>query len=78
MQSYSATITCTIVASFAPHGLITPKVYILWQNTYKCYFVELQTHFSQDLQFIGCDFSSSYRYLFHLIKHVSLVFNIYQ
>ena len=53
MQSYSATITCSIAASLAPNGLLTPKgknfVIKCIQNA------ELQTHFSQDLLLIDCD-----------------------
>ena len=53
MQSYSATITCCIVASLAPNGLLTPKgtnfIIKCIQNA------ERQIHFSQDLLLIGCD-----------------------
>ena len=56
MQSYSVTITCFIVTSFAPHGLLAPKVYTFYNKTHiECYFVKLQTHFFQDLPSIGCD-----------------------
>ena len=56
MQSYSATITCFIVTTYIPHGLFNSKLlHILQQNTYKMLFCELQTHFSQDLLFLGCD-----------------------
>ena len=56
MRSYSAIITCSIVASLAPVGVLIP----IWYKFYnkiriKCYFVKLQNHFSQDLLFVGCD-----------------------
>ena len=56
MQSYSAIITCFMVTTFGPHGLLTPKGYSFYNKTdIKCYFVKLQAHFSQDLLLIGCD-----------------------
>ena len=43
----------------------------------KCYFVKRQTHFSQNLLFIGCDiFPQVMVICLHLIKHVTLGFNI--
>ena len=77
MQSYSATITYSIVASLTHNGLLTPKGYKFYNKIHKkYYFVKLRTHFSQDLLFIGCGIgSSSYDYLFTPFKHVPLGFN---
>ena len=65
MQSYSATITCSIVVSLTVHDLLTPKGYTFYNEIHiKCYFVKLQTYFSQDLLLIGCDiFPQVYSYL---------------
>ena len=55
MQSHSATITFSIMASLTPNGLLTPKRYKRYSKIHrKYYFVKLQTHISQDLLFIGC------------------------
>ena len=52
MQSYSVTITCTIMASLVPYTLATPNMYTFHNKIYvKFCFVKLQTHFSQDLLF---------------------------
>ena len=77
MQSYSATITFSIVVSLSPTSLLTPKGYKLYNKIHiKCYFVKLETHFSQDLLFIGCDiFPQVMIICLHLIKHVPLGFN---
>ena len=56
MQSYSAIITCFIMTTFAPHGLLAPNGYTFYNKTHiECYFFRLQIHFSRDLIFIGCD-----------------------
>ena len=77
MQSYSATITCSIMASLTPTGLLSPKEYKFYNKIHiKCYFVQLQTHFSQDLLFIGCDiFPQVMIICMHLINHVPLGVN---
>ena len=79
MQSPSAIINCFIMTTFAPHGLLTPKGFTFYNKIHiKFCFVKLQTHFSQDLLFIGCDiFPQVIVICLHLIKHVSLGFNIY-
>ena len=79
MQYYSATITCSIVASLVPNDLLTPKRYKSYNTIHiKSYFVKLQTHFSQDLLFIGCDiFLQVLVICLYLIKHVPLGFNIF-
>ena len=66
MKSYSVTITCSIVALLTPNGLLTPKGYTFYNKIHvKCYFVKLQTNFSQDLLLIGLGhFASGYGYLF--------------
>ena len=56
MQSYSGIITCSIVASLVPNGFLTPNGLKFYNKIHiNCYFVKLQTLFSQDLLFIGCD-----------------------
>ena len=72
MQFYSGTIICSIVASLASNGLLTPKGYKFYIKTHiKCYFVKLQTHFCQDLLFIGRDiFPQVMIICLQLIKHV--------
>ena len=74
MESYSATITCSIVSSLIPNGLLTPKDYACFNKIHiKCFFVKVQNHFSQDLLFIGCDiFPQVMVICLHLITHVSL------
>ena len=76
MQSYAATITCSIVAALAPNCLLTPSGYkFLIKIHIKSYFVKLQTHFSQDLIFIGCDiFPQVMVICLNLIKHVPIRF----
>ena len=77
MQSYSVTITGSIVASLNPNGLLTAKGYKCFNKIHiKCYFVELKTHFSQGLLFIGRDIFPQVMVIFLLlIKHVPLGFN---
>ena len=77
MQSYSVTITCSIVASLTPNGLLTLKRYKLYNKIQiKFYFVKLQTRFSQYLFFTGCHiFPQVLVICLHLIKHVPLRFN---
>ena len=56
MKSYSATITCSRMASLDPHSFLTPKGFKFYNKTHiKCYFGKPQTHFSRDVLFIGCD-----------------------
>ena len=76
MQSYSATFTCSIVAPLAPDDLLTPNGYELFNKIHtKCYFVKLQTHFSQDLLFIGYDiFPQVMVICLNLIKHFPIRF----
>ena len=46
MQSYSAIIICSIVASLAPNDLLTPNGYKFYDKILvKYYFVKIQTHF---------------------------------
>ena len=88
MQYYSATILYTMKW---PHCLLrhlnSIRVQICKQNMYKMLFcinvefkrLNLQTYFSQDLLFIGCNiFPQVMVICLHLIKHVLLDFNIYQ
>ena len=77
MQSYSATIACSIVASLTANSLLTPKGYKSYNKIHiKCYFVKLQTYFYQDLLLTGCDiFPQVMVICLHLIKHVPLCFN---
>ena len=79
MQSYSDNTPSSIVASLVPHDLLTPKGYKFYNKIHiKCYFVKIQTHFSQDLLFISCDIFPQVMVIFlHLIKHVALGFNIF-
>ena len=79
MQSYSATVTCSTVTTLVLHGLLTPKGGTFYNKIHtKCYFVKYQTHFFQDLLFIGCDiFPQVMIICLNLNKHVSLGYNIY-
>ena len=52
MQSYSATITCSRVASLTPKRLLTPKRY-KFHN--KIHVSAIWTRFSKKQPFIGCD-----------------------
>ena len=63
-------------ASLAPNGLLTPKGYKCYKKIHKeCYFVKLQTNFSQVLLFISCDvFPQVMVICLHLIKHVPIRF----
>ena len=76
MQSYSFTITCSIVTSLPPNGLLTPNEYKFYNKIFvKYYFAKLQTHFSQDILFIGCDiFPQVMIICLHFIKHVLIRF----
>ena len=78
MESYSVTMTCSIVVSFTANGFLTPVGYKFYNKIrIKCYFVKLQTYFSQDLFLIGCDiFPQVMIICLHLINHVPLCFNI--
>ena len=79
MQSYSATITCSIVVCLAPHGLLTSKCYKFYKNTYKMLFCETSNLFLSDLLFIGCDIAPQVMIIcLHFIKHVSLSLKIYK
>ena len=77
MQSCSATITRSIVTCVAPNGLLPLKGYKIYNKIHiKCYFVKLQTYFSQDLLFIDCEiFPYVMVICLYLIKHVPLGFN---
>ena len=79
MQSHSAITNFFIITTFTPHGLLTPTGFTFYNKIYiKSYFVKLQTHFSQEVLFISCDiFPQVMVICLHLIKHVSLGFNIY-
>ena len=80
---------CTLIQPLLPVRTITvcyyylhitpPKGYKFYNKIHvKCYFVKLQTHFSQDLFFIGCDiFPQVMVICLHLIKHVLLGLKIY-
>ena len=74
MRSYSATITCSIMASLTPNGLLYPKGYKFYKKIHmKCYLTKHQIHFSRDLLLIGCDiFPQVMVICLHLIKHVPL------
>ena len=59
MQSYLATITCFIVTTFVPDGLLAPKDYTFYNKTYiECYFVKLSTHFSQTFLIFKTDLTT--------------------
>ena len=70
MQSYSATITCYRMALLDHHSFLTPKGLKFYNKIYiKCYFAKLQTHFSIDALFVGCDiFPQVMVICLHLIK----------
>ena len=72
MPSYSATIICSRMASLAPHGLLTPGGFNFYNKIHiKYFFAKLQTHFSQDVLFIGCEiFLQVMVICLYLIKHV--------
>ena len=70
MQSYSAIITCAIVA---PNGPLTPKGYKFYNKIrIKCYFVKLRSHFSQDLLSLVVTF------FLKLCLSVCTLFNMFQ
>ena len=75
MQSYSATITCSIVTTVAPHDLLNPKGHTFYNKIHiKCYFEKLQTHFLQDLLLTGFHiFPQAMVICWHLIEYVLLV-----
>ena len=55
MQSYSGTITCSRIASLAPHGLLTLKGFKSCNKIHiKFYFARLETY-SQNVLFTDCD-----------------------
>ena len=68
MQSYAATITCSIVVSLTPNGILITKGHKFYNKIHiKWYFVKL---------FTDCDISPQVMIIcFHLIKHVPLGFN---
>ena len=67
------------MASLAPHSLLTPRGHKVYNKIHiKCYFVKLQTHFSQDLLLFGCDiFPQVMVICLHLIEHIALGFNTF-
>ena len=75
MQSYSATITCSIVTTVAPHDLLNPKGHTFYNKIHiKCYFEKLQTHFLQDLLLTGFHIFFFFLVIcWHLIDYVLLV-----
>ena len=76
MKIYSATITCFIVTTLAPHGLLTPKCYTFYNKTHiKHYFVKLQTQFFKIYLSLVVTFFLKLWLSQHFIKNVSLGFN---
>ena len=68
------------MGSLAHHGFLTLKGFKFYNKIHiKCYFAKTQTHFSQDLLFIGCEILPKLMAIcLHLIKDFSLGFHIYQ
>ena len=55
MQSYSATISCSRIISWVPHGVLTPKGFNVYNKIHiKFYFARLETHFSQNVLLQHC------------------------
>ena len=67
------------MASLAPHSLLTARGHKVYNKTHiKCYFVKLQTHFSQVLLLFGCYIFLQVMVIYlYLIEHIELGFNTF-
>ena len=74
MQSYSATITCSIVASLVRNGLLTSKVYKLY-NKIHIILCETYPFFSRSTFHWLWQFPQVMAISLYLMKHAPLGFN---